>query len=344
MRTIFTVASVSKGYGHGEAIIYAIQNVSLSIENGDTFGIIGLSGAGKSTLIRCLSGTVTPTSGNIIFLGRDLARMTKDELRAFRKSIGMIFQHFNLLSSRTVAANIAYPMEIVKVPKEKQESRIDDLLRLVGLSEKKNAYPSQLSGGEKQRVAIARALANSPQVLLCDEATSALDPKTTAEILALLRNINQQLGVTIVLITHEMDVIKQLCNKVAVMEKGSVVEEGLVAEVFAEPQHPTTKQFLQAGVHAIPPEFLKKFSPHRKLLRLRFKGQAAGEPIISEIVRKFHVNANILLGWIDRLQTVSIGTLVIELTGSTEGLADAFQYLAQKNVQFEVIGGHENGS
>lgn len=337
---IIEVDAISKSYTHAKKSVHALQDVSLLIEKGDIYGIIGLSGAGKSTLIRCLSRLVIPTSGRILFQGSDIARMDKRALREFRKNIGMIFQHFNLLSSRTVAGNIAYPLEIANVSVEQQNTRIDELLGLVGLKEKKENYPSNLSGGEKQRVGIARALANNPDVLLCDEATSALDPKTTREILSLLKNVNKKLGLTIVLITHEMEVIKQICNKVAVIENGRIAEEGLVTEVFFEPKHTTTKHFLQSASHEIPPEFFKEISPNRKLLRLRFKGKAAGEPIISEIVRRFNLDANILLGWIDRLQELSIGTLVIELTGPSQGIQDALNYLHEKTVHYEVI---ENG-
>lgn len=331
------IKSLSKSYRAEKQIVQAIKDISLTIDKGDVFGIIGLSGAGKSTLIRCLARLVTPTRGTVSFHGIDIAQMDKEALREFRKNIGMIFQHFNLLSSRTVAENIAYPLEIIGTSAAEQERRIDELLSLVGLSSKKHAYPSQLSGGEKQRVGIARALATNPEVLLCDEATSALDPKTTREILNLLRSINKQLGVTIVLITHSMEVIKHICNKVAVIEKGLIVEEGLVSDVFADPKHATTKHFLQNASHEIPVEFLKKPSPNRKLLRLCFKGDAAGEPIISELVRKFNVDANILLGWIDRLQTTTIGTLVIELVGSPEGIQNALDYFTVKSVQYEVI-------
>lgn len=335
--SMIKIDSVSKRYTHAKKTVFALENVSFEIEKGDVYGIIGLSGAGKSTLIRCLSKLVTPTSGKIFFHGQDIARMDKRALREFRKKVGMIFQNFNLLSSRTAAKNIAYPLEVAQIPQEEQTRRVDELLGLVGLTSKKEIYPAHLSGGEKQRVGIARALANHPEVLLCDEATSALDPKTTKEILTLLKRVNKNLGVTIVLITHEMEVIKQICNKVAVIEHGRIVEEGLVSEVFADPQHATTKHFLQNASHEIPPEFIKAASPHRRLLRLRFKGKAAGDPLISEIVKKFNVDANILLGWIDRLQTVAIGTLVIELTGSSEGIIGALDYLSQQNVHYEVI-------
>lgn len=331
MKTIIEVREISKKYKTG---VYALRNISLTVETGDIYGIIGLSGAGKSTLIRCLSRLIIPTSGKVLFLGKDIASMDRNALRSFRKNIGMIFQHFNLLSSRTVAGNVAYPLEVAKAYDQK---KVDELLRLVGLSHKKDAFPAQLSGGEKQRVGIARALANHPQVLLCDEATSSLDPKTTQEILTLLRSINKQLGVTIVLITHEMGVIKQICNKVAVIEEGQIVEEGLVYDVFSDPQHATTKHFLYSAVHEIPPELIKEPSPNRLLLRLKFKGVATEQPIISEIVRLYNVDANILLGWIDRLQTMTIGTLIIELTGTPEGISGALKHLEKRTVHAEVI-------
>ena len=334
---ILAVEAVSKKYVHAGKTTHALQDVSLRIEKGDVYGIIGLSGAGKSTLIRCLARLVTPSSGRILFHGNDIAHMDKTTLRTFRKNIGMIFQHFNLLSSRTVAGNIAYPLEIAGVPREEQNRRIDELLGLVGLQEKKEAHPAQLSGGEKQRVGIARALANNPEVLLCDEATSALDPKTTREILDLLNTINKNLHVTIVLITHEMEVIKRICNKVAVIDKGTIVEEGPVSDVFWDPKHPITKHFLQSSSHDLPEEFFKEISLQRKLLRLRFKGKAAGEPIISQIVKTFHVDANILLGWIDKLKTLIIGTLIIELTGESENIRNALHFLDQNAVHYEVL-------
>ncbi len=331
------VIEISKSYQSRGKTTQALSNITFTIEQKDIFGIIGSSGAGKSTLIRCLASLIKPTTGKILFEERDLSQMHRHELRQFRTQIGMIFQHFNLLSSRTVAENIAYPMEIGKIPQKVQQERIDELLELVGLTAKKQAYPATLSGGEKQRVGIARALANHPRLLLCDEATSALDPKTTREILNLLKTINKKLGLTIVLITHEMEIIKQICNKVAVIEQGTLIEKGLVSEVFSDPQHATTKQLLQNASHEIPSEFLKEVSPHRKLLRLRFKGKVTGEPIISEMIRKFDVNANILQAWIDHLPTLSIGTLVIELTGSAEGISNSLNYLSEKTVNYEVI-------
>ncbi len=342
MAAMIQINSVSKTYNHAGLATHALRDVNLTIEKQDIYGIIGLSGAGKSTLIRCLAGLISPTSGTISFHGQDIHHLRKQDLRQFRHKIGMIFQHFNLLSSRTVAQNIAYPLEIAGVPKSQHKERVDELLKLVGLSAKRDAYPSLLSGGEKQRVGIARALANRPDVLFCDEATSALDPKTTKEILELLKSINKKLGVTIVLITHDMEVIKRICHKVAVIEAGKIVEEGPVAEVFADPKHPTTKNFIQGSSHEIPEEFFKTPSPDRKLLRLRFKGTSASEPLISQIVKKYHLDANILLGWIDRLQTTTVGTLIIELTGPTEGIAGALEYLTAKNTHYEVL--QKNGS
>jgi len=331
---LIEVAGVSKTY---DRAVTALHEVSLIIEKGDIYGIIGLSGAGKSTLIRCLAGLVKPSSGKVFFKGSNLGDLSRKELRDFRKSTGMIFQHFNLLSSRNVEGNIAYPLEIAGVGKEERESRVGELLRLVGLEGKRGAYPSCLSGGEKQRVGIARALANRPEVLFCDEATSALDPKTTREILDLLLDVNEKLGVTIVLITHDMEVIKRICNRVAVIESGKIVEWGETAKIFAEPEHVTTKRFILSASHEIPAEFFKPPSQNHKLLRLRFKGKAAGEPLISQIVKKFHVDANILLGWIDKLRTAVIGTLIIELTGSPEGIASSLAYLEENGIRCETL-------
>lgn len=337
MTNFIEIDNVCKSYTHQNKVIYALQNISLSIEKGDVYGIIGMSGAGKSTLMRCLSTLIFPSSGQIIFDKNNLAQMTKNELRSFRKNIGMIFQHFNLLSSRNIAGNISYPLEILGLSEDEQNKRVDELLNLVGLKEKKFNYPSQLSGGEKQRVGIARALASHPKVLLCDEATSALDPKTTQEILNLLKKINRELGVTIVLITHEMEVIKQICNKVAVIEKGSIVEKGSVFQVFADPKHPTTKHFLQNSSHEIPAEFFKNLSSTRKLVRLQFKGTSAGQPVIAELIRRFDVDANILMGWLDQIQSQTVGTLVIELTGSAENIQKTLSYLNEKFVNYELL-------
>jgi D-methionine transport system ATP-binding protein len=334
--TLIEFDHVSKTYLLDKPI-HALQNISLRINQRDIYGIIGLSGAGKSTLIRCLASLINPTAGKIIFHQQDISQLKGRSLRDFRLRIGMIFQHFNLFQSRTVAQNISYPLEIAHIPADQRMKRVNELLGLVGLETKKNVYPSILSGGEKQRVGVARALANGPELLLCDEATSALDPKTSKEILDLLKKINEKLGVTIVLITHDMEVIKRICNKVAVIESGKMIEEGSTYQVFSDPQNPTTQNFIQKTSHEIPEEFFKPSSPNRKLLRLRFKGSSAGEPIISHLVKQFHVEANILLGWIDHLQMKTVGTLIIELTGTPEGIENSLKYLNEKSVVYEEL-------
>lgn len=321
------IDSLSKNYPTKDGELFALKKVNIAIEKGDIFGLIGKSGAGKSTLIRILAGLVSPTSGAIFFYGKNAA-FSRD------MHLGMIFQHFNLLSSRTVAGNIAFPLEIKD---ESSEKRVDELLMLVGLTSKKHAYPSQLSGGEKQRVGIARALATRPDILLCDEATSALDPATTKEILDLLKQLNQDLGLTIFLITHEMEVIRRICNKVAVMESGQIVEQGLVSDVFFQPKQSITKAFLQNATHELPQEYFQIISPERKLLRLSFKGKAAGEPIIARMIQNFGVEANILLGWIDHFQTTTIGNLIIELNGKEEKIAEALNYLNKQSISYEVL-------
>lgn len=329
-----------RGAQEGKELL-ALSNVTLSVEKQDIFGVIGLSGAGKSTLIRCLSGLLPPSSGSVCFDGLNISSLGQKELRSFYQKVGMVFQHFNLLTSRNVSENIAYPLEIAGLPKEEIKKRVDELLRWVGLFSKKDAYPTSLSGGEKQRVGIARALANHPQLLFCDEATSALDPRTTREILDLLKKINEELGVTIVLITHDMEVIKKICNQVAVIESGKIVEQGPVVQVFSDPKHPTTQHFIQGSSHEIPSDFFKVDSAYRKLVRLRFKGTTAGEPIIAEVVKKFDVEANILLGWLDRLQNVTLGTLVIELRvdhkENPHGIERALEYLTHKKVHYDLL-------
>ncbi|MCH9626257.1 MAG: Methionine import ATP-binding protein MetN [Chlamydiales bacterium] len=313
--------------------IDALTQIDLNVYRGAIFGIIGMSGAGKSTLMRCLTGLGKPTSGQI-FLGEiELVGLPEKQLRQHRKKIGMIFQHFNLFSSRTALENIAYPLEIEGVNKQKRTAKAKELLTLVGLKGKGAYYPSQLSGGEKQRVAIARALANSPQLLLCDEATSALDPRTTHSILELLESINQKLGLTILLITHEMEVIKQICTDVAVLEHGMIVEQGSTLDLFASPKHPTTKRFLQNLSHQIPDDL----SSEGDLLHLCFQGESASRPIISSLIKEFDVEVNILLGGIDVLKEGLVGNLVISLSGTSEQKAKAYSFLDRQKVVWERV-------
>lgn len=328
---LIEIRDLGKVYG-GEV---ALDEVSLTIEKGEIYGIIGRSGAGKSTLLRCLAGLEEWSSGSISLFGKVLEK-TGDR-RLFYRSIGMIFQHFNLFSSRTCRENISYPLEIAGWEKEKRESRVEELLGLVGLGAQGDLYPSQLSGGQKQRVGIARALAHSPHVLLCDEPTSALDPPTTREVLELLRSIHKRLGITIVLITHEMQVIKEICHKVAILEKGKVIEQGRVSTIFTDPKHPVTRQLVETTPHEVPAHFFDEVSPNKKIVRLRFKGKKADEPIISEMVGRFGIKANILLGWIDCLETTIVGTLVVQLIGEEEAIGRALLFLAENSVACEEL-------
>ncbi len=321
--------------------LQAVDNVSLHIKTGEIFGVIGYSGAGKSTLIRMLNGLETPTNGQVIVGEREISSIKGAKLRAVRHEIGMIFQHFNLLWSRTVRENIAFPLEIAGVPKHKRLKKVDELISLVGLEGRENAYPSQLSGGQKQRVGIARALANDPKVLLCDEATSALDPQTTDSILDLLIDINKKLNLTIVLITHEMHVIQKICHRVAVMEAGRVVELGDVLEVFKKPQQDITKRFVQQltdpeeTVEAIE-HLLKKYQTGQ-VVKLTFVGDEAEKPVINELIRHFSFDINIIQGQISQTQKGSYGTLFVHIDGTSAEVQQAIAFLDERGVGVEVI-------
>lgn len=338
---MITLENVTKIYEAANGSVTAVDNVSLQIKEGEIFGIIGYSGAGKSSLIRLLNGLEKPTKGKVIVAGRDIANIKGKELRKARQEIGMIFQHFNLLWSRTVRENIAFPLEIAGVPKEQRKKRVDELIQLVGLQGRENAYPSQLSGGQKQRVGIARALANNPKVLLCDEATSALDPQTTDSILDLLVDINKRLRLTIVLITHEMHVIRKICDRVAVMENGKIVEQGEVLQVFRQPKQAITKRFVQ---QVIEPEetqetiahLLNKY-PKGTVVQLTFVGEAAEQPLISNVVRQFQIDANILQGKISQTHQGSYGVLFVHMDGEKEEVARAIDYIRKQQVAVEVI-------
>lgn len=339
---LITLTNVKKTYQGKAADIHAVNDVSLEVQKGDVFGIVGYSGAGKSTLVRLLNGLELPTSGDVIVDGQNIATMKNKELRAFRKNIGMIFQHFNLLWSRTVLENIELPLELAGVDKSLRKQKAEELLYLVGLEGRGNSYPSQLSGGQKQRVGIARALANDPKILLCDEATSALDPQTTDEVLDLLQDINQKLGLTIVLITHEMNVIRKICNRVAVMEKGQVVESGKVAQVFRHPQQEVTKRFVQQDLEPSedPKEVLQEFlaeNPDGELLTLTFIEDNANEPVISQAIRKYDVDINVVYGKVRQTTDGSLGSLTVLATGDPQRVAAAIQYIKDQRVEVEVI-------
>lgn len=338
---MITLSNVNKVYKTKSGSVQAVNNVNLEIKKGEIFGVIGYSGAGKSSLIRLLNGLEKPSSGEVIVAGSQIGSITGTKLRKARLEISMIFQHFNLLWSRTVRENIAFPLEIAGVSKAKRLKRVDELIKLVGLEGRENAYPSQLSGGQKQRVGIARALANNPKVLLCDEATSALDPQTTDSILDLLVDINKRLGLTIVLITHEMHVIRKICHRVAVMENGEVVEQGNVLDVFRNPQKPITKRFVKQVTE--PEEtnevvsHLLELYPKGKVIQLTFVGEAAEQPLISNLIRKFTLEVNILQGKIAQTQNGSYGNLFIHLDGDEQEINKALEFIYSQNVEVEVI-------
>lgn len=324
--------------------VHAVNDVSLTINDGDIFGIIGFSGAGKSTLVRCINLLERPTSGTVEVDGKDITKLSEKELRESRKKIGMIFQHFNLFPSRTIFGNVAFPLQGSGLSKEEIAAKVRNLLELVGISEKENAYPSQLSGGQKQRVAIARALANDPDILLCDEATSALDPQTTKAILDLLKDLNKKLGITIVVITHEMAVVKEICNKVAVMEKGRVVEEGDVFSIFANPQEALTQNFIKTTSNLRKIEDLVyegspvvDLKPGELIVRLSYIEKNISEPLISAMTYKFNVILNIIFANIEIIQDAPIGGTVAIMSGKSEDIDAALDYLRDKNVGVEVI-------
>jgi len=316
--------------------ICALKNINLTVREGEVFGIIGMSGAGKSTLLRCLACLENPTEGEIFLKGEKISGISQKKLRSSRKNMGMIFQHFHLFESRSALQNIIYPLEIHGVSKNESLTRGQRLLELVGLKDKRDCYPPQLSGGERQRVAIARALANEPSVIFCDEATSALDPRSTKAILDLLSELNATLGITIVLITHEMEVIKQICTHVAVLENGEIVEEGETADLFSAPRHPTTKRFLQNVTHDIPEALLPR-KDGQDLLRLTFSSTCVKEPVISRLIKQFQVEVNILFGGIDLLKNGTVGCLVVAMTGVDAEKEKARKFLTLAGVQWEVL-------
>ncbi|WP_170008079.1 methionine ABC transporter ATP-binding protein [Bacillus fonticola] len=336
---MISISNVSKVFRSKGKEVRAVDGVNLDIQQGEVFGIIGYSGAGKSTLLRMLNGLEQPTEGSVNIAGTSISTSKGVQLRKARHDIGMIFQHFHLLWSRTVAENIAFPLEIAGVSKAKRAAKVKELIDLVGLTGRESAYPSQLSGGQKQRVGIARALANDPKVLLCDEATSALDPETTDSILQLLSDINERLGLTIVLITHEMHVIQKICHHVAVMEDGKVVESGTVLRVFQHPEQPVTKRFVQQVVQpeeaTVTIEHLMSGYTTGKIIRLQFVGETAEQPIVNELIRRFDIRLNILQGKISQLQDGSYGNLFVHLDGSD--VTSAVEWLREQHVGVEVI-------
>lgn len=341
---MITLQNISKTFSNKNTDIKALLETNLKITKGEIFGIIGYSGAGKSTLIRCINLLETPTTGKVMVDNQELTNLSTKELRESRKKMGMIFQHFHLLPSRTVFQNVAFPLQDSSLSSREKKEKVEELLELVGLMDKKNAYPSALSGGQKQRVAIARALANDPKVLLCDEATSALDPQTTKSILRLLKEVNTKLHITIVLITHEMAVIKEICDRVAVMEEGQIKEIGEVVSIFSKPQHAITKEFVSStsSLHKIY-ELVENNSSivalekDQQLVKLTYTTSNTKEPLVYELSTIFNIKTNIIFGNIEIIKDQPIGSLVVILQGEQINIEKAIQYIKKENILVEVI-------
>ncbi|GAA0352988.1 methionine ABC transporter ATP-binding protein [Bacillus horti] len=331
--------NVSKTFRSKGKEVHAVKNVSLHVKQGEIFGVIGFSGAGKSTLLRLVNLLERPSEGRVIVHDKEINSLPQSELRRLRRRIGMIFQSFNLFTSRTVYGNVAYPLKLAKYPKDKIDSRVKEVLKFVGLEDKADYYPEQLSGGQKQRVGIARALGTSPDILICDEATSALDPETTGEILKILKRVNEEYNITILLITHEMHVIKSICDRVAVMENGSVIEEGPVFTVFSEPQTQTTKNFISSVLNdQLSVKLLEKLrqNHHGKLYRVVFKGEATNQPLLSQVTRKHKIDFNIVYGSINELQEQILGNLIVEFIGDERVILQVIREL-QKQVEIKEV-------
>ncbi|MCL9647049.1 D-methionine ABC transporter, ATP-binding protein [Pantoea sp. ICBG 1758] len=336
--------NITKVFQQGSRTIQALSGVSLHVPAGQIYGVIGSSGAGKSTLIRCVNLLERPTSGRVLVDGQDLTALSSGQLTLARRQIGMIFQHFNLMNSRTVAGNVALPLELGNLSRDQIKARVSELLELVGLNDKHDSWPANLSGGQKQRVAIARALASNPKVLLCDEATSALDPATTRSILELLKDINRRLGITILLITHEMDVVKRICDQVAVISNGELIEKDSVSEVFSHPKTPLAQQFIQSTLHLdIPEDYQERMRAQPAaqavpLLRLEFTGKSVDAPLLSEAARRFNVNNNIISAQMDYAGGVKFGIMLAEMDGSETDTQAAISWLKEHHVKVEVLG------
>ena len=324
----------------------AVDDVNLTVEKNDIYGIVGFSGAGKSTLVRTINLLQRPSAGEVLINGENLLDLSDKDLRAKRKNIGMIFQHFNLLNNITVLDNVIYPIRKLKISKEEKEKKARELLEVVGIGDKADNYPRELSGGQQQRCAIARALASDPEILLCDEATSALDPKTTKQILKLLKDLNAKLGLTIVIITHQMEVVKDLCNKCAVMQDGKIVENGPTLNIFAHPKDPLTREFVETSTNVAETidevkQNIGILKDNELLVKLNYVGAATTEPLINDLFEKFGVKTNVLAGNIEFISGVPVGNLIVSLSGDRDNLGKIGDYLEEKNVDVEVLGGKD---
>lgn len=337
------VKHLTKTFEQKGIVVEALKDINLNIEAGDIYGIIGMSGAGKSTLVRCLNYLEKPTDGQVIIAGQDLGALSEKELRKQRRDIAMIFQHFNLLMQKNVLDNVCFPLLIQKVNKKEARERARELLQIVGLSEKEKAYPAQLSGGQKQRVAIARALASNPKILLCDEATSALDPQTTASILDLLKQINKDLGITIVIITHQMAVIREICNRVAIIEHGVLMENGLVEDIFNHPKSQAARELIlrdlpELGENVNIPELPERIQTDRKL-RIVFSENSAFEPVIANMILKFNTPVNILRADTKNVGGYAKGEMILGLPDDRHLQVDIEAYLKEKGLEIEEVTG-----
>ncbi|TQS76365.1 methionine ABC transporter ATP-binding protein [Ornithinibacillus gellani] len=341
---MITFENVTKVYQSPTAEVKALDQVDLHIEKGEIYGVIGFSGAGKSSLIRCVNLLERPTSGKVIVNSQDLLALSPKELRKAKSDIGMIFQHFNLLNSKTVFTNVAMPLLLAKKPKDEIKQRVQELLDFVGLADKADSYPDQLSGGQKQRVGIARALATQPSILLCDEATSALDPETTNAILQLLKKINEQYDITILIITHEMSVIREICDKVAVIDHGKVVEAGTVFDVFSQPQTKVARNFVKTVMHDDIPDsiyqLLETQDEANRIYRIVFVGESAGAPLLSQIAKHYPVEINVLFGSITELQGTPFGNLIVQFKGEDKEIQRVIMHINQQKVAVKEVFEH----
>lgn len=350
MTAIIELNKLSVQFHQKGRLITAVKDATLHVEKGDIYGVIGYSGAGKSTLVRTINLLQKPTTGQIVVNGETIfdsehpVKFTGQRLREFRQKIGMIFQHFNLMVQKTARQNVAFALRHSKLSKEEKDKKVTDLLELVGLSDRAENYPAQLSGGQKQRVAIARALANDPEILISDESTSALDPKTTKQILTLLQDLNQKLGLTVVMITHEMQIVKDICHRVAVMQNGHLIEEGSVLEIFSNPKEPLTQEFIKTATGIdealvkIEKQALVQHLPKDDLLvQLKYAGTSTDEPILNQIYKQFEVTANILYGNIEILDDTPVGEMIVVLSGEADALAAAQTAILEAGIELTVL-------
>lgn len=338
------IQNISKYYQVGKQSFCVLSHIDLEIQEGEIFGIIGKSGAGKTSLIKCVNLLSMPSEGDILVGGKSTAHLQENELRKLRQSMGKIFQNFNLLRSRTVAKNIALPLEFAGYPKSEIDLRVNELLSLVRLSDQAQKYPNQLSGGQKQRVAIARALSTHPKILLSDEATSALDPTSTREILTLLKSINQKLGLTILMITHEMEVVKSICDRVAVLDEGKIIEQGAVLDLFTSPKQSVTKQLVKnISLLEVPPHIQNMLVQNPqpgagRVVRLAYHGNRASQPIISYLIQQYRIIINILQGYIETIQNQPVGVMIIEIRGDEDSILKSIAFFESNGLQVETLG------